>query len=98
MSLTQHDIWVESGAFVEKDELSPADRARHMAAEAFYEPNYGRAPLPKPSLRIRVFDWLGDAVMAAWAIASHPWAWVAAGLVAGSAFVAAALTALVVMR
>lgn len=44
MSVTQHDIWVESGVYVEKDDtdMTPADRARHMAAEAFYEPDYGR--------------------------------------------------------
>lgn len=35
-----------------------ADRARAMAQEAFYQPNYGRAELPRPSLRIRVLDWL----------------------------------------
>ena len=41
--------------------LDLADRARHMAAEAFYEPNYGRAQLvQKRPAYIKHLDWIGN--------------------------------------
>jgi hypothetical protein len=88
MSLTQHDIWLESGAFSEDTE---AERAREMAAREFYEPDYSRATVT-PSAWIRATDRIGDvgeaiksgflgAFRDAWAIVSHPWTQFALGAI-----------------
>lgn len=37
-----------------------ADRARHMAAEDFYRPDYGRAQVIRTPRHIRALDWLGN--------------------------------------
>ncbi len=40
---TQHEVWLESGVFVEPEdaELSQVELARDMAAREFYMPDYG---------------------------------------------------------
>jgi hypothetical protein len=47
--------------------LDLADRARHMAAEVFYEPDYNRAaPVNQPQISFPdVRAWLGDMLYAA---------------------------------